>query len=140
MYCNSFSIFLASGIVSLFLCCKGAGDSNSEIKSKTDTLKPCLLQTNINTIDSLTLPEAIQRFGKPVEMNEFQIDDELPIDRMGLYSFFPNKEYREKKIMITECIWSYGKDLNNNITVWYIFEKNTWKFLQKNEWEKGDEF
>lgn len=135
------AIIFVSVSFSLCISCKGAKEPIPKIKIETDSVKRCnMTQNDFKVIDSLTLPDAILRFGEPFEKNVFLLNDALQEDRIELYNYYPSKEYRDRKIEVTECIWSFGKELENNITVWYILENNTWKYLHKNEWKKGDEF
>ncbi|MCF6360042.1 MAG: hypothetical protein L3J29_04690, partial [Cyclobacteriaceae bacterium] len=93
---------------------------------------------SIQKLMLLTKLEAIKKYGTPVSIEQFIIDDAQGEFRNGISGKYTQKERQSQSILIDELTWE--KDKNTWITVWYEVKQG--KSVPKDVylWEKGTEF
>ncbi len=127
----------------VILCLGLLGNSNCRSVSTESTLSKKNIPTDKDTITeklakTYSLQEAKVRFFPPESIHEFIIDGALPEFRICLYNHFSKEEYMNDTIRIKEYTWK--KDENNNITVWYVFKDSVWNSIDLLVWPKDAEF
>jgi len=88
-------------------------------------------------IKELNWKKCLEKFGEPLEKEEFTLMPELPGLRDNLPEILGPQAIKEKRI-IREATWPISD--THNRTIWFMEENKDWVYINHIEWNKNLEF
>lgn len=112
--------------------------SNNQDTAANAQPKSTIEAFDLKQLKSLSPETAIERFGKTIGTDQFDLSNSLNEFRIEIYNFIPYEDRSSVKVKIKELSWGYNEE--KNLTVWYVYKQEKWQYLHYSLWHKDARF